>query len=314
MHFWNRWGGLRTKIIAWSFVPTAIILTTVALVGFYAYQQVTQDLTIQSSREVVRLSAGQLAAELSNYSNPLTALARTAAIYEQNPADQRAALAQASNRLFVFDGGVVMLDNYGSVIAAQPARPEILGQDWSNRDYFKQMIRVPGTVFSNVVDDGPGGAPVVVVAVPITNARGELVGTLAGMFRVGAASVSSFYGSIVRLRIGAGQDAYLVDRNGLVIYHTNEDWIGRNLSTQPVVQQVNSGKVDALRTRDRGGVRAGARYALGSRDGAKLGCPSGSGSALWSISFAPSCVRTRRAGSGRHDRRAENYATAQAAD
>lgn len=261
MHFWNRWGGLRTKIIAWSFVPTAIILTTVALVGFYAYQQVTQDLTIQSSREVVRLSAGQLAAELSNYSNPLTTLARTAAIYEQNPADQRAALAQASNRLFVFDGGVVMLDNYGSVIAAQPARPEILGQDWSNRDYFKQMIRVPGTVFSNVVNDGPGGAPVVVVAVPITNARGELVGTLAGMFRVGAASVSSFYGSIVRLRIGAGQDAYLVDRNGLVIYHTNEDWIGRNLSTQPVVQQVNSGKVDALRTRDTGGRAIVAAFA-----------------------------------------------------
>ena len=185
-----RWSGLRTKIIAWSFVPTAIILTIVALVGFFAYQQVTQDLTIQNSREVTRLSAGELAAELSDYSNSLTTLARTASIYEKNPTDQRAALAQASDRLFIFDGGVVILDNYGSVIAAQPARPEILGQDRSSRDYFKQMIRVPGTVFSNVVNDGPGGAPVIVVAVPITNARGELVGILAGMFRVSVASVS----------------------------------------------------------------------------------------------------------------------------
>ncbi len=261
MRFWNRWGGLRTKIIAWSFVPTAIILTLVALVGFYAYQQVTQDLTIQSSREVARLSAGQLAAELSGFSNTLTALARTSAIYENNLADQRAALAQASNRLVVFDGGVLILDNYGTVVAAQPARPEILGQDWSSRDYFRQMIRVPGTIYSNSVNDGPGGAPVIVGAVPISNGRGELVGLLAGMFRVGATSVSSFYGTIVRLRIGVNDSAYLVDHNGVVFYHTNNDWIGQNLSAQPVVQQVNSGKADALRTRDPGGREIVASFA-----------------------------------------------------
>src|SRR5512132_207672 len=98
-----RWSGLRTKIITWSFVPTAIILTTVALVGFYAYQQVTQELTIQSSREVVRLSAGQLATELSDYSNLLTSLARTSSIYEQDSSIQSATLEQASNRLMIFD-------------------------------------------------------------------------------------------------------------------------------------------------------------------------------------------------------------------
>ncbi len=257
----GKWSRLRTKIIAWSFVPTAIILTTVALVGFYAYQQVTQDLTIQSSREVARLSAGRLAAELSDYSNTLTTLARTASIYEQNPSEQRAALAQASSRLMIFDGGLVMLDNYGQVIAAQPAQPEILGQDWSSRDYFRQMIRVPATVYSDVVNDGPGGTPVIVVAVPITNARGELVGTLAGMFRVGAASVNLIYGNIVKLRVGASENAYLVDHNGVVIYHTDGDWIGKNLIAQPAVQQVKSGKADALRTRNPSGREIVASFA-----------------------------------------------------
>ncbi len=260
-----RWGtrrsGLRTKIIAWSFVPTAIILTSIALLGFYAYQQVTQDLTIQSSREVARLYAGQLAGELSDYSRPLTLLARTSSIYDDHPAEQRAALAQASNRLFIFDGGVLILDNYGTVVAAEPARTEILGQDWSSREYFRQMIRVPGTVYSEVVNDGPGGSLVVVVAVPITNPRGDLVGTLAGMFRVSPTSVSSFYSSIVKLRFGASRDAYLVDRNGLVIFHTNGDWIGKNLGAQPVVQQVKSGKADALRTRDPDGREIVASFA-----------------------------------------------------
>jgi PAS domain S-box-containing protein len=256
-----RWSGLRTKIIAWSFVPTAIILTTVALVGFYAYQQVTKDLTIQSSREVARLSAGQLASGLSDYVQPLTNLARAASISEQDPISQRAWLAQASNRLMIFDGGVLVLNQYGTVVAAQPSRPEILGQDWSNRDYFQQLIHMPTIAFSNVVNDGPDGLPVIVVAVPVTNVRSELVGILAGMFRVDPDSVSLLYGSIVKLRLDTNDTAYLVDHDGMVIYHTNADWIGRNLGTQPAVEQVNSGKADALRTRDPDGREIVASFA-----------------------------------------------------
>ncbi len=260
MRFRHR-GGLRSKIITWSFVPTAIILTVVALVGFYAYQQVTEDQTLTSSRELARLSADQLAAELADYANPLIALARTAAIYEADITTRRSALAQAANRLVIFDGGVLILDHYGTVVAAQPLRPDILGQDWSTRDYFKQMIRVPGMVLSNVVADGPGGAPVVVVAVPITNATGELVGTMVGMFRVDPTSLNSFYAGIVRLRFSAGQDAYLVDRNGVVIYHTNADWIGQHWNAQPIVQAVNAGQSDARRTRDTAGREIVASFA-----------------------------------------------------
>ena len=58
---------LRTKIIGWSFVPTAIILAAVALVNFYAYQQVTEDLVIQRDRELTRLSASQMASDLGQY-------------------------------------------------------------------------------------------------------------------------------------------------------------------------------------------------------------------------------------------------------
>ena len=50
---------LRFKIIIWTFVPTAIFLFTAAVVTFYAYQQVTEDLVIQRDRELTRLSAGR---------------------------------------------------------------------------------------------------------------------------------------------------------------------------------------------------------------------------------------------------------------
>jgi hypothetical protein len=75
---------LRNKIIAWSFVPTAIILVTVALVAFYTYHRVTESLVIKRDRELTRLSASLLATELKAYTDPFT---------DQFPA--------------VFDGGVV---------------------------------------------------------------------------------------------------------------------------------------------------------------------------------------------------------------
>jgi hypothetical protein len=94
-------GSLRTKIIAWSFVPTAIILLAVALVTFYAYQQVTEELAIERDQELIRLSAGQLATEMGEYEDLLLTLARTPDIYRSDPATQRNALKRASNRLAI---------------------------------------------------------------------------------------------------------------------------------------------------------------------------------------------------------------------
>lgn len=241
---------LRTKIIAWSFVPTAIILVAVAMVTYFAYRQVTEELVFERDRDLTRLSARQLATELAEYSDILVTTARAEDIYQYNPTVQQAALKRAGNRLVVFDGGVLVLNAFGTVVAAEPERPEILGQDWSDRAYFRQMVRSPGLIFSNIVPDGPQGTDVIVVAVPITGSQGEFSGTMVGMFRLGATSVSAFYGTIVKLRIGESGDTYLVDGNGRVIYHSDDAYIGQNFSAQEVVQRVLTKEGGAIRTRD----------------------------------------------------------------
>ena len=50
----NWWNSLRTKIIAWSFVPTVIILSAVAWFTFYSYQKVIGDLAIKQDWAVVQ--------------------------------------------------------------------------------------------------------------------------------------------------------------------------------------------------------------------------------------------------------------------
>jgi nitrate/nitrite-specific signal transduction histidine kinase len=253
--------GLRTKIIAWSFIPTLIILAAVAIVTYVAYQKVTDDLVLAKDQEVTRLSASQLSAEMKAYTDLLTEIANTSDLRQTNPDLQQEALQSFSNRLVIFDGGVTILDNFGVVAVTMPNRPEILGQDWSSRDYFRQIVHSSRPVFSNILPDGPQQTDVIVAAVPILGDQGELIGVLAGMFRMGAREVSAFYGGIVKQRIGENGNTYIVDSQGRVIYHQDSNQIGEDISTSPVVQVAMTGETGAIRTEDSSGKQIVAGYA-----------------------------------------------------
>ena len=132
---------LRTQIIAWSFVPTALILLAVALVAFYAYQRSAADLVLQQSEELTRLSAGQLSTNLREYTAVLEGTGRSLSGTWRDPEALRDALAASANRLVTFDAGVIALDNYGRVLDGLPERPDLVGQDWSDRQFFRDVVR-----------------------------------------------------------------------------------------------------------------------------------------------------------------------------
>jgi len=252
-----RWRSLRSKIIAWSFVPTALIMALVAGVTFTAYQRVTEDLVIVRNQELARFSAGELAARLSGYSSLLTeyagllgGLPPTAPGDGSGPDVRQDVLTRARGRFEVFDGGVLILSNQGTVMAAEPQRPDALGQDWSNRSYFRHMLRSPEPVFSDVAPDGPLGAEVIVVSVPIKGDQGQFLGLMAGMFRAIGGEANALSRELAGLRIGVSGSVYLVDGQGWVIYHSDPQRIGTNLLGQAMVQQVLAGDVGAQRTRD----------------------------------------------------------------
>ena len=60
------WRSLQVKIIAWSFVPTVIILSAVAWFTYYSYQKVIGDLAIKQDQELVQEKAGQAITALVN--------------------------------------------------------------------------------------------------------------------------------------------------------------------------------------------------------------------------------------------------------
>ena len=240
---------LRTKLPLWFFVPTALILLAVALVNFYAYQDVTEDLVIERDQDLTRLSAGQLGAELTEYIELLESISRIASVTTDETTYSNL-LQESSVQQAVFDGGLVIVNTIGEVVAAEPDLAPIVGQDWSNRAYFRQLVRSQNPAFSNVSTIDPLGMEVVTVSVPITGNQGELLGAVIGLFRVSDSTVSAFYGGIVKLRIAESGTTYLVDGDGRVIYHTDPSRIAADFSNQPVVQRVLNGEASAIRTED----------------------------------------------------------------
>ncbi len=253
----TRWRGLHIKIIAWSFIPATIILATVAWVILTAYQQVTEDLIIERDREYTRLSAAQLSAELTEYTSLLREHAglladstRPTYIEESDLTALRTTLTEARGRFEIFDGGVLVIDNQGTVIATEPERPSTLGDNWSDRAYFRQMLRAPETVFSNIVNDGPDETAVIVVAVPITGPQGQFLGLIAGLFCLDSTIGRSFYNIINDLRLENSGNTFLVDGNGRVIYHTIPNQIGSDYTDQAIVQQLLNKQTNAIRTQN----------------------------------------------------------------
>jgi GAF domain-containing protein/HAMP domain-containing protein len=253
MLFGVRWGSLRAKILAWAFVPAAIILTVVAVVTFVAYQRVTADLVMERNSDLIRLSASQLVSELAEHAQQLQAEARLPVMYSSDLEDQRAVLRTAANRLSLFDGGVILLDPYGMVLAAQPERREILGEDWADRSYYRGILQaeVLGSLspaYSDIVSDGVDGRDVIALAVPVKGPRGEFGGVLVGMFEISSSSATALYGDIAKLRIGDRDIVYLVDGAGRLVYHSDASRIGQDVSGHPAVRLVLDDQTSSIRT------------------------------------------------------------------
>jgi serine phosphatase RsbU (regulator of sigma subunit) len=226
------------------------IFAAVAIFMYLAYQRAASALVVERDQQVALLSAARLKDELSNYADVLSGLARTPEIYGDDEARQRVTLQRASFRLAVFDSGTVLLDNFGVVRATEPIRPALLGQDWSDQPFFQELLSSAEMAISNGVDYGPRGSLVAIISVPVLNERGEFVGALAGMFGLGESTVSSFYASIVRLRIGQSGTTYVVDSNSRILYDSNSAHVGAMLDPQSFPAGALEGVSGAERTQD----------------------------------------------------------------
>lgn len=165
---------LRIKIMAWSFVPTAIILATVAWAAYYAYQQLTEDLVIGRDRELTRLTASELTREIGEYIELLGAarsteirmdgVARTF-VLEQVGNIVKPRIGQGGSAYLVDEDGRVIyhsdISRVGDDLSGQAVVEDVLhGQigalrtrDAQGREIVASFSPIPGTGWGIVTEE-----------------------------------------------------------------------------------------------------------------------------------------------------------------
>jgi signal transduction histidine kinase len=240
---------LRTKIIAWLFIPTAVIWLLVAFTLYAAYQGVTEEYAIDRDVELTRLSATEISSGFEEFVDRLWTLSRYQVFQQGDSNEKRLALENYRNRLIYFDAGVYVLDNLGVLVTSLPEQPDWIGEDWSDRSYFRRVFRSTQSFFSDIESHGPGGSDVIVIAVPILGENEEFRGVLLGMFRLDAYEVSPFFGTILKLRVGQSGNAMIVDGKGRLVFDSDFKRIGDGFENHPAFNGVQQRKVGAERTR-----------------------------------------------------------------
>ena len=231
-------GSLRTKIITWSFVPTVIILITVALVTFYSYQKVTEDLVLSQSNEIIRYKAEGVHEVMTDIINPpLTNFIFNIDRDKSLPLLERAEkIKNADNLQYIFGGGIVLLDRNGIVLFANFDNPDVINADWSDRDFFIESRMRPSVyaAIGNLAEIGVNNETVLPIAIGLINEENEFVGSAVFMLSMVPDLETPMYLAIKAKY--SGETIYVLDSGNRVVFHPDVHQIGRSFSDVPELQ------------------------------------------------------------------------------
>jgi nitrate/nitrite-specific signal transduction histidine kinase len=250
------WKSLRIKIVAWSFVPTVIILSAVAWFTFYSYQRVLGDLAIKQYPLIVQ-------PRVQAYTDALTMLTNNnlMVIYKEQTTNPEASLdirAQSiidyASGLGVFDGGIYIVNAHGKIVKTQPGFTELLGQDWSNTIHFRSINESPNYVaYTDLISIQSSGKKIFCLGFAITGKTWEeFVGASYYCFNIYPTVHNAYYEAINKANLGP--DFLVVDRNQQVVYSSDPSEMGKDLSGESYIQQLSQGESKS------------GRFLIGNRD------------------------------------------------
>jgi nitrate/nitrite-specific signal transduction histidine kinase len=234
------WNSLRTKIIAWSFVPTVIILSAVAWFAFYSYQKVLGDLAVKQDVEILNTKVIQAADGINGLINPsLQAIILNVDTKPELPIEVRAQnILDRTPNLSVFDGGIYFVDQHGIVFKTQPEQPVLIGQDWSGTSQFQYVRDNPpgGGPITNFQSIGTNQAGIVCVIWPMHNTLREFIGAGYYCLAINPKEQNNLYTTVNGLSLG--RNVYILDGNQHIIFSPDLSQLGRDISTEASVQQL----------------------------------------------------------------------------
>lgn len=218
MLHWLRNLSLATKVtLSLSLTATFFMLVLAGATYHFARYELQQTIVTNQNLSVASL-ANQLDDKLASAQSYLQLL--SVHLYERHQSgseDFQELLVHHDEAYHFFDAGLVVVSAKGRIIAESPHVPHRVGLDRSNREYFRRVMQSGGPIITEPYQLSlPPYQPVVAVAVPIKDHKGQLAGVLVGRYSL---LKDGFLQKLIDTPIGKSGYFYLFNqRRQLLVY------------------------------------------------------------------------------------------------
>lgn len=215
-------GSLKTRITLFTL---AIFMTSLWSLTFYASHMLRQDMQRQLSDQQFSVVSFIASAVDVHLTERIRALQLVASSIEPPMMGQPTALQHLlDNRTVLetmFSGGVLITDKWGTAVAEAPRSVGRVGLNFMDRNAVAGALAQGQTVIGTAVLDKRLRVPVIGIAVPVLDAHGRSIGTIAGVM---ALEHAGFLDHLTQSTYGKTGSYFLVDRQQrLIIAATNRE-------------------------------------------------------------------------------------------
>ncbi len=131
----------------------------------------------------------------------------------------QALLDESFNDANVFNGGIIVIDAQGDVLAESQMSARRRGVNVKDRDYFQSVMAQGKSNISPPLADKKSQRPIVVMSVPVCDAQDRVIGVLAGIIDL---SLPNFMDRITENRYGRTGETFLVVPQTRTIVSTSD--------------------------------------------------------------------------------------------
>lgn len=172
------------------------------------------DEQLDVARQALNASAGML---------PLSAIVRPNQAQLETHLKREASLFTLFDDLYIFDA-------QGQLLVDWPEKPGRRGLDMSQRDYIQQVRQFRQTSISQPLLGKATRQPMVIIAAPVLDERGELRAIMAGVLNLNRPNL---LGQLGQRRLGERGYLYLASNEGVLIAHPDPERLMQKVSADP---------------------------------------------------------------------------------
>ncbi|MCT4509977.1 MAG: methyl-accepting chemotaxis protein [Tepidibacter sp.] len=236
---------LKTKLISMFFIFILIPLLILGFTSSYMTSRSMQNITEEELREITKQTGEIIELSIDSASKYIQVLS-----YNKDIINQAAGYNENNHEVYTYLSKlqeennnierISVIDATGKGVVSSSS--EIYDIDLSDREYIQNALNGSFSQ-SDVIISRVSNKPVIAIAYPLTM-NNEIVGAI-----VGSINFENISNSISEISIGKNGYAYMVNKNGMVIYHPKKEKIlTENLSNtdnkdlKAIVEKMKSGE------------------------------------------------------------------------